>query len=240
MDKSFEKKFHNDYEENHWWAKGRRDIILRLINKNKKYKILDLGCSSGSLLKKLDFCDNLYGVDISIDAINLAKKKGFKNVFNVDAITLPFKDNMFDIIISSDVLEHIENDNKAISEMEKVLKKKGKIIVFVPAFMFLWSPHDEVLHHKRRYDKQELILKFSKHLKIIKCFYWNSLLFFPFVLFRLIRKKKISDYGLISNHFINQIFFKIILFENWLILKGITFPLGISLCIIAEKSNPKS
>ena len=109
MKKLYEIKYHL-LEEKHWWFKGRRDIIFRLIkNLNKKSKILEIGCSGGPLLKFLNKhgFNNTFGIDISKDAILYCKKKGLENVFFMDGTKTKFKNNFFDLIISSDSLEHI-------------------------------------------------------------------------------------------------------------------------------------
>lgn len=159
MEENFEKKYH-DVETNHWWFKSRRKYLIDLLkNSPKDSKILDVGCSSGVFLKDLEKIgfnpDHLFGIDISEKAILNSKKNGLKNTFVMDAqnITLTEK---FDIIVASDCLEHLENDSKALNNWNNLLNKNGQLYVFVPAFMRLWSYHDEVNMHFRRYKKNEL------------------------------------------------------------------------------------
>ena len=129
MKKSYESKYHN-LEMVYWWFEGRRDIIFKLLHlENKNSKILEVGCSGGPLLnylKQKNF-NNLYGMDISLDAVNLCKKRGIKNVLVGDGSKTGFKDNSFDIIIASDILEHIKNDSLALLEWNRILKNKGKL-----------------------------------------------------------------------------------------------------------------
>ena len=150
-----------------------------------------------------------------------------------------FKENTFDFIIASDILEHIKEDSKAIQEYKRILNKGGKLIVFVPAFQFLWSEHDEICHHFRRYKRQELKDLISKNFEIKRISFWNFTLF-PIIslvkiIYSLINKK--SDQLYKTNKFSNTILYYLLKIENQ-ILKKINFPFGISLFCIAEKTTP--
>ena len=244
MDKSYELKYHK-LEEDYWWFVGHRDIIYKLINNyDKNAKILEIGCASGSLLKLLEIkgFKNIYGIDISEEAIKLCKKKGIRNCYVMDAVNMKFKDEEFDLIIAADVLEHIKDHSIALNEWKRVLKKNGKMIVFVPAFKFLWSDHDDINHHYRRYSKGELVKALNdSNFNIIRSSYWNFFLFFPVGLFRILKRsfkirnkneKKDQLYEL--NPFINKIFIGLLKFENSLIMM-LNFPIGVSVFVIAKK-----
>ena len=105
--------------------------MKQFIGKSRPKKILDVGCGTGETLSFLqDTYPNtqLFGIDSSNKAISFSKKRGHKNIFKASALNLPFDDNYFDIVLFLDVLEHIGNDAKAISEAKRVLKKNGRII----------------------------------------------------------------------------------------------------------------
>lgn len=193
MDISCELKYH-ELEENTWWFVSRRNIILKLIKKlnlKKDAKILDIGCSGGPLIKLLSqngFIE-VYGIDISSEAIGLCKERGIENVAVMDGTKTQFNDNEFDLIISSDTLEHIENDIDALSEWRRILKPNGSLIIFVPVFNFLWSSHDEIFQHFRRYSKPAFLEKLKNSgFKIIRNSYWNFCLFFPTSLMRILQR----------------------------------------------------
>ena len=243
MKEDFEKKYH-DVEKEHWWFNSRRRYLLDLLkNAPKESKVLDIGCSSGVFLKELeDFgfaSQNLFGIDISDKAITNCKSNGLNNVFVMDAqnITLTEK---FDIIIASDCLEHLENDKKALKNWNDLLKIGGIMYVFVPAFKSLWSYHDEVNMHFRRYTKAELKLKLmAENLEIIKSSYWNFFLFLPVYIFRTVtssvQKNKTGESDIsIGNTFVNNALLQLIIFENKL-LKLFNFPFGVSTFCIAKK-----
>lgn len=245
MEENFEKKYH-DVETDHWWFKSRRKYLIDLLKKiPKDSKILDVGCSSGVFLKDLENLgfniDNLYGIDISEKAILNSKRNGLINTFVMDAQNIILSEK-FDVIVASDCLEHLKDDIKAIKNWKNLLKKDGEMYVFVPAFMSLWSYHDEVNMHFRRYTKQELKTKIeNEDLEIIKSSYWNFFLFVPVYIFRkissLFNQKKSSESDItIGNLLINKALLQLLLFENKL-LKSVNFPFGVSTFCIAKRKN---
>ncbi len=156
-------------ETNYWWFVGRRAIIERLLREKvaqkgeKAPRLLDIGCGTGANLPML--CESLgpngraCGLDFSplalqfacarLTAPNLTLSQG-------DALQLPLRDGLFDIVTMLDVLEHLSDDAKALKEVHRVLRPGGSLILSVPAYHHLWSAHDEALHHFRRYEKANL------------------------------------------------------------------------------------
>jgi trans-aconitate methyltransferase len=239
----FENLYHQ-VETEHFWFKSRRRYINSLLRHEAKDKsVLDIGCSSGILLNELHALgfskSNLYGVDISEKAIENCKKNGIENSFVMDGAKIELN-RQFDIIIASDCLEHIENDAEALSNWYSQLKKNGTLYIFVPAFMALWSQHDLVNMHYRRYTKRELVSKLKQsHFKIHKSSYWNFLLFIPLIIVRplsnLFSKNKQNVSGNLDKPgAFNKLLFHIINTENK-ILKVFNFPFGVSTFCIAKK-----
>jgi|SRR3989344_4230635 len=240
MEEEYEKKYHQ-LENAHWWFIGRRAAIKQFLRDvSKDAKILDIGCSSGatiSELKKTGY-KNVYGADISKKAIEECKKNGLDRVYVRDASSLDFKDR-FDVVIASDILEHIKEDKKTVKSWNKIMAPNGKIICFVPAFNYLWSIHDEVNEHYRRYTKKQLKMIFEEAgFSIKKISYWNFFLFLPVFLLRKISsssdKKDKKDNLQSSYPFFNNLLVNTLKFENFL-LRFINFPFGVSAFIIAEK-----
>jgi len=247
MEKDYEKKYH-DSEYSNWWFVSRRDAILKLLkNERKDLKILDIGCAGGPLigdLKEKGF-NNVYGIDFSADAVQLCKSRGFENVFLMDAHYPEFPENYFDIIISSDSLEHLEKDNVAVSNWYKILKPGGKILIFVPAFMTLWSAYDEANMHYRRYTKFSLsnVLK-EVGFVIDKAYYWNCLMFIPVLVYRTLQRikyrvarssKKYDNQLIQFNPVVNSVLnFWMQKMENPVFIH-FGFPVGVSVFISAIK-----
>lgn len=232
-------------EENHWWFLGRRDIIYKLIKDYRRdIEILEIGCSGGVLiefLKRQGFT-RLHGIDNDEKAIEICMRRGIQEVGVADAQETGFKDKQFDVLIASDVLEHIKDEDKALLEWYRILKPGGKLIIFVPAFKFLWSTHDEVNRHFRRYSKEGLVKTSEKNgFKTEKVSYWNFSLFFPISLVRLSQKilsgnrKRASDQLFEFNTFMNKILEYMLRLENKFLSAGINLPLGASLFIIERK-----
>ena len=165
MEESYASQYH-ELEEKYWLFRGRRDIIYKLIKDYKRdTEILDIGCSIGVLIGSLKGrgFKRLRGIDIDEKAIEICRQKGIIDIRVADAEKTGFKDQQFDIVIASDVLEHIKDEDKALLEWHRILKSGGKLIAFVPAFKFLWSKHDEVNLHYRRYSKSSLIEVLKKN-----------------------------------------------------------------------------
>lgn len=243
MQKAYEEQYH-DIEVDHFWFKARRNFILQLLkNTDKHSSILDIGCSSGILLN--DLADkgfdstNLYGLDISQEAIKNCKKNGIENAYVMDG-HYPKFDRQFDIIIASDNLEHLKDDELALQNWYKALKPGGRLYVFVPAYMFLWSQHDEVNMHYRRYTVNELATKISAAgFSVDRKSYWNVMLFFPLYLKRKIsnlrKQDKENAHGDIDSiPTFNSVLYALLKLEN-VVLKSIKAPLGVSTFCIASK-----
>ncbi|WP_432410165.1 class I SAM-dependent methyltransferase [Rasiella sp. SM2506] len=244
MEKGFEEKYHK-IEKEHFWFKSRRNYIRKLLAKYPKdATILDIGCSSGILLDELKqdgfAVENLYGVDISSIAIENCKKNGIPNAYVMDAQHIELRQK-FDIVIASDCLEHIEDDKSALKNWNNLLTNQGTIMIFVPAFMSLWSHHDKVNMHYRRYTLPELKNKMEHTgFKIKKSSFWNFFLFVPVYLFRKIestakKTENNTDGDLIDKPFGNYFLTQLINFENKL-LQVLNFPFGISVFCIAKKN----
>lgn len=243
MEVEFEKTYH-DIEKKHFWFRSRRDYIISLLKEYpKNIKILDIGSSSGILLNELvDLgfkVENLYGVDISENAIKNCKLNGIANSFVMDAQNITL-DQKFDVIIASDCLEHLKDDAKALNNWNGLLKSDGTLLVFVPAFMSLWSEHDVVNMHYRRYVKKDLVKSLQDaNFKIDKASYWNFFLFFPIYIYRWLSRLKSSKGNnnsgdLEQPSFFNHLLYSLIKFENTL-LKHVNFPVGVSTFCIAKQ-----
>ena len=241
MKKDYEAKYHS-LEETNWWFVARRDLIADYLDSfDRGMSILDVGCSGGLLIERLrsmGFSD-VAGIDISQAAVTRARKRGLLDVKVMDASKLVFR-KKFDIIIASDVLEHIKDDRKAISAWYRALKKGGTLILLVPAFMHLWSTHDVANLHYRRYTLTQLALITQKTgFRIIKSTYWNFLLFFPLtakvaVMWILGRNRQGTDHLKDMGKTANSILAKLLKIENKL-LRRLSFPVGVSVFLVAVK-----
>ncbi len=191
MDLVYEAKYH-EIEAHTWWFKTRRERVVDILRKQtRNSRILDVGCSSGMLLSDLQALgfSEFTGIDVSEKAVALAKSRGFADCHVMDGQAPAFAKNSFDIIISSDSLEHMENDKRALANWYELLKPGGMLVVFVPAYNFLWSNHDIINHHYRRYTRSGLKSALTgAGFETKRSGYWNVLLFFPAAAIRLVQK----------------------------------------------------
>lgn len=234
-------------EADFWWFKGRRILLKRILNNlpnDSSLKILDTGSCTGYNLHLLNKYGKAYGVDIEKKAVEYCKKRGFKRIHLLNnGIRLPFKSNSFDVITCLDVLEHIREDEDYLKELNRVLKPKGKLIIFVPAIGLLWSQLDDKSHHQRRYTISMLKKKAKKTRFLIKEIkYFNYILFWPMLPIRLIQKLpflKKNDFGsdlIVNSKLINQLLYLIFAFDVWS-TKWFSPPIGVSIFLIAEKGD---
>lgn len=181
-------------EESHWWFVGRRRLFAQEISAIRlapDARVLDLGTSTGANLRMLQDLGyaNVTGLDASEEAIHWCRSKNLGDVVKGDITRLPFASDNADLIMATDVLEHVDNDALALSEIARVLKPGATALITVPAFKILWGLQDEVAQHKRRYRIARLRrLVAGAGLEISKSFYFNYILFFPILAARQVLK----------------------------------------------------
>jgi len=171
-------------ESRHWWFHGRRLILERLIAQLKLKpgaKILEIGSGTGGNLDLLARFGLVSAMEMDPEARAIATQKTGGR-FTIQAGScpdeLPFLGEKFDLICMFDVLEHIEQDQETLGALKPLLAKDGQVLITVPAYAWLWSVHDEFLHHKRRYTEPELSRKaLGAGYQIARIAYFNILLF---------------------------------------------------------------
>ncbi len=179
-------------EENHWWFVGRRKLFMQEISRvgiASSARVLDAGTSTGSnlrMLREMGF-HHYVGLDMSEYAISYCRSKGFSEVHKGDICAMPFEDSTFDLVLATDIVEHVADDSQAAREIERVLKPGGYCLVTVPAFQSLWGIQDVQSLHKRRYRMHSLLLLFQQAgLTPTRSYHFNYLLFLPIWLARRI------------------------------------------------------
>jgi len=170
-----------------------------MLKELKKYlpqgKVLDAGCGEGRMLRLLaEKGYQVVGMDLSRESLLRAQKQNPNAPLVLsDLESLPFSPESFDGVISGEVLEHLEDDERAVQEFHRVLKKGGIAIITVPAHPELWSLDDQWSGHKRRYKKEELEKLFEKnHFQTLSCYYWGFPLlriYYQFFYPRWLKKK---------------------------------------------------
>jgi len=223
-------------EKKHPWFVVRRDLSFGFVRKYPRIiNLLDFGTGTGiflNYLKKKGFV-NVKGYEPS-----KAMRSGSKGVKIINKLTVKDK-GAYDLVFCLDVLEHIKDEKKAVEELSSLLRPGGRLILSVPAFNFLWSHHDELNLHYRRYDKPMLRKAFrNSGLKIKRLTYWNTIFFPAAWLMKFLRKKSegSGDAAAIPSWFA-PIFRLALRIENFFILSGVNLPFGVSLWAIFEKDG---
>ena len=230
-------------EAEHWWFVGRRKLFIREIARSQielTARVLDLGTSTGTNLRMLrdSGFSNVAGLDLSEEALRFCREKYRGNVIRGDVTRLPFSHDWADLVLATDVIEHVDDDRAAIREIARVLKPGGVVLIAVPAFGLLWGLQDEVAQHKRRYRKREVeAMLFDAGLIVERSYYFNYLLFLPILLartvLRLIRPN-LSSENEINFPLMNRILSFIFTFDI-ATAPFIRAPFGVSVFLLATK-----
>ncbi|MFH1868406.1 MAG: glycosyltransferase [Candidatus Omnitrophota bacterium] len=232
-----------EMENYHWWFISHQNLAAYLVRSLKKSRpaILDIGSGTGSVLLTLNRLGKASGIDISERAISFCKKRGILDVAQCPAENIRYPSKSFDIVTCLDILEHTADTAEVLSEVKRLLRDNGKVILTVPAFAFLWSQHDEALCHLRRYDKKTLSLELREAgLRIERMGYFFFISFFIVAPIRMLRrllaplKKPHCDTTTLPPKVLNQ------LLKLWFNLEVksldfIKFPCGTTLYAVASK-----
>jgi len=236
-------------ESSYWWFTGKQFLVreqLRdlLLEPDRDRRILDIGSGTGIILKILEEFGQAVGIERSQEAIQFLKRRSLRQVVCSDAEqVLPFKDKSFSLITCLDVLEHLDRDQALLHEMLRVCQEGGHVLVTVPAFKLLWSPHDVVLHHRRRYTRPGLLGRVrALNCKVIKASYYNFMLSLPILVVRKMRGlfsekgKGQSDFFIGLPEVLNRSLS--VLYKMEIIgLRLFRYPYGVSLLLVLRKSH---
>ena len=232
-------------EQSHWWYTGRRKILTDFVADicrrvtDRRPRILDVGCGTGANLLMLSQFGDAEGVDISEDALEFCRERGLANVKLGAAEKLPYDDGTFDLVTALDVVEHLDDDLSGLSEMRRVLRPGGRVLLFVPTFMFLWGVQDDVSNHRRRYRLPELrrVLE-QAGFEVERTTYANITFFLPILLVRKLMRAtgiKAESENNITVSSLNGVLGRILGAESWM-LKRMNIPFGVSGLCVARKS----
>jgi SAM-dependent methyltransferase len=172
-----------EHDSTHWWYRARRDILANYLTREaalpEHAQILEIGCGTGHNLPMLAAFGEIDAIEIDPAAGLIAGERLGKPVGTAPLPALPGVPMAhYDLIAVLDVIEHIEDDVAALAAIRARLAPGGKILITVPAHRWMWSAHDVVNHHHRRYSKTTLTKAIeAAGLRARKLSYFNSLLF---------------------------------------------------------------
>jgi SAM-dependent methyltransferase len=233
-------------EEANFWFRSRNDLLIWVIEKYclNFQSMLEIGCGTGYVLTCLSKrfpCSTLYGSEVFISGLSFAAARlPYTKFMQMDARNIPF-DSEFDLIGAFDVLEHIKEDEKVLTQICMALKPNGLMLLTVPQHAWLWSPYDEYAFHERRYAAADLHQKIeAAGFYVVRSTSFVTLLL-PAMMISRFLKKKIShkQFDVTAElkiaPWLNTLFSLILNAELVLIKMGLSFTVGGSRLVIARK-----
>jgi SAM-dependent methyltransferase len=240
MDRDYELQTHRA-EDRHWWYRGRRTVLAGVIARlglPPNPRILDAGCGSGRNMVELARQGTVTGVELSETSVSLAREREVGEVIEGSVLQMPFDPDSFDLAVSLDVIEHLEDDLGALRELRRVVAPGGSLLVTVPAYRWLWSGHDEINHHYRRYTRCSLRrVAEEAGWEQTRTTYFNSLLLPVAILLRALERlnTKTTESSLdlwVPPEPLNWLLERPLALEAALIGRGGRIPAGLSLLAV--------
>jgi SAM-dependent methyltransferase len=230
-------------EARHWWFVARRSILSSLIaglELPPRARILEVGCGTGGNLPMLVGFGRVSALEANETARTIASAKTGARLdirAGVCPTQIPFAGERFDLICLFDVLEHIDADVETLAALAPLLACGGWLVLTVPAYGWLWSEHDEHLHHKRRYTAPQLRAKIAAAgLRAVRISYFNTLLL-PLIAVgrfkdRLVRRNTPTGTRA-PREPLNRVLRAVFGSERFL-LRAVNLPFGVSLLALAR------
>ncbi|MDB5331997.1 MAG: Methyltransferase type 11 [Phycisphaerales bacterium] len=244
MDANYTQEY-EDFETRHWWFVARREIIHQALDRcvppgGRSRRWLDVGCGTGVLLHSYPAVPNKLGLELDAGCVARAQAKGL-DVRRIEP-KWDFREfGTFDLVTLTDVIEHVEHEHEAIDAVRAVLNDDGILLVTVPALMSLWSSHDVVNHHFRRYTTPTLLRLFpAQEWEVLQISYFSSLLLPLVWTVRKLKnwKNRGKDESQATHDLkfgrLDFLFRAIFSAEKWW-LRFARFPLGSSLLLVLRK-----
>jgi SAM-dependent methyltransferase len=241
MDRDYERQTH-EAEDRHWWYRGRRKVldgVLAGLELPAPARVLDAGCGSGRNMVELAHLGDVTGVELSDTSVALARARDVGEVVAGSVLEMPFPDDSFDLAVSLDVIEHLDDDLAAMRELRRTVAPGGALLVTVPAYQWLWSGHDEINHHHRRYTHRTLQRAAEQAgWKQARTTYFNSLLLPAAIVLRVldrVNRAKTTETSLdlwVPPEPVNWLLERPLTLESALIARGGRIPAGLSLLAV--------
>jgi len=235
----------------HWYYRGKRAIVARwvagLSAQGEPTRVLDIGVGTGRMSGVVK-AGRVFGLDISREALTLARDRMQGRLVQGDVTRLPMRDSSFSAVTALDVLEHLADDARGLAEMLRVVQGDGFVVLTVPAFPFLWSDWDRALGHYRRYTRTSLDETVRQAQgDVCELRYLNYLGFAGAVVWRQWRKRaakgsrgaRIEDW--VPPRWLNAMLYRAMVWPS--LAHGLSLPFGLSLLAVVRpregaRANP--
>lgn len=229
-----------------WWIRGRRALVSAVLRSTRPGPgglVGDLGCGAGGMREAFRGVGPVVGIDLSPLAIDVCRAKDYRWLALGALERLPLRGETLDLAGVTDVLEHVEDDERVVRECLRVLKPGGILLVTVPALRWLYSDHDRALGHIRRYSRADVRRLFSRSgFQIERITYFNTLLLPLAIVFRIAgmlrRGPRSRADPLDLGGPWNWIAYHVFAVEQALI-RFIDLPVGLSLLCVVRKPAPE-
>ncbi|MGI9292801.1 MAG: class I SAM-dependent methyltransferase [Pseudomonadales bacterium] len=229
-------------EDRHWWFVARRKIFTEVLGSSTlpaAQQIVDVGCGTGGNLTLLRQFGDVVGLELNADVVTMAATHG-QVVLGGDTRSWPIAANSVDMFTAFDVLEHIADDKSAMLNLFASLKPGGSLVLSVPAYPWLWSEHDESLHHQRRYVLPDIVtLAASVGFSVEYASYHNCILFPVSFMLRIVSRFSGGLFGVDENRVpaqpINRLLQAIYSFERHIVKRKWRMPFGLSIIAVLRK-----
>jgi SAM-dependent methyltransferase len=235
-------------ENGHWWFQGRRAVMWALLDRagvRDGVRMLDAGCGTGRNLQEFGRLGTVTGIDPAPEAIAFCRRRGIEGVTQGTIERLEFSDASFDLILATDVLEHLRDDRAALRELRRVAAPGATLLCTVPAYHWLWSGHDDEHHHFRRYTLRALRAAVrAGGWRPVAESYFNSVLLPPIAAVRVLARRRPRDANAarpdlrLTPPALNGLLRLPMRAEAALIGRGLRLPAGVSIGVVARAAPP--
>jgi len=182
---------HAEEDRAHWWFIGRRAVILAEMARRLpagRARMAELGCGSGGMLEALSRFGTAVGVETDAALRARAQERGLDVRAGALPDAIPLHPGRWDAVCLFDVLEHVDDEAGALAACRRLLVPGGRLFVTVPAYAWLWSRHDELLGHRRRYTARALRQVAERAgFTVERLTYFNTILAPPIMAVRIVR-----------------------------------------------------
>ena len=192
MDRSYAEAYPELYRK-HWWWRTRERILLRELDamlhiRSNGVRILDIGCGAGLFFEALQRFGTVEGLES--DSTAIAQSGAWRGSIHQGYLDDSFKpEGRYDVVLMLDVLEHVDDPDDLLSRTTGILAAGGRVVITVPAFRWLWTRHDDLNHHLRRYTARELAASLTRAgLRPVRSRHLFHSLMVPKLLVRLVER----------------------------------------------------
>jgi SAM-dependent methyltransferase len=231
-------------DDRHWWYRGRRRVVRAVLDSlaiPKAARLLDAGAGSGRTLDELAAYAHVAGIELNPVGVEAARSRGHQDVTEAAVEAIPHPDATFHVVTCLDVIEHTPDDVRSLRELRRVTRPGGALVVTVPAYPWLWSRHDELNRHYRRYTRRSLRRAAeAASWRVERMTGFNAAYLLPAAAVRLARRGRETDESselALTPPALNGVLELPLRAEAALIARGVSLPAGLSLLAVMRAAG---